>query len=104
MDGSGPIGVVNVAYDSANELVDNFLDSIPKEGLHQEALRKIGKFYIAHSSHFGFERSELNWIQKKADHLRSESENPKWAKVYEELSQAACVLDAFNARNIMEFG
>ncbi len=103
MEVTGPVEVdVNVNfnyYKYSNDLVDKFLESVPKQGFHQEALRTLGVFYRKHTKHFGFEQSELDWIQEKCDIALLEVNNSNWKKVYEELSQAAYVLEAFKDRS-----
>ena len=45
-----------------------------------------------------FTREELNKIQGQAQALGEFAVNPHWKAAYHALAQAACVLDAFQAR------
>lgn len=45
-----------------------------------------------------FTKEELNKIQGQAEALGDFAVNPSWKRAYYALAQAACVLDAFQAR------
>lgn len=86
------------------DLVSDFLGSIPDSGILDEGFDMLMAWIIKHTYYRSFRREELNWIQRRADYSISDNMNPQWKKALQDLSYAASVLDAFNARTALPKG